>query len=108
MNEKLTPILADYFFAISHPLRLKILALLKEKGSLCVCEIVEILEKEQSGVSRHLQTLKSAEILEHKIEGVKSIYSIKNRDVFKIIELAKNIVYQNIKEEKERLLSTFK
>jgi len=78
---------AEYFKALSHPVRIKIVHYLKE-GEKCVCEIVPYLKEEQSNVSRHLAALKRAGILSSRKEGVSVYYSIKDENVYKVLDIA--------------------
>ncbi len=82
---------ADFFKALGHPTRLRIIEFLRE-GEKCVCEIVPALQQEQSNVSRHLAILKKEGILTSEKRGLKVIYSCKNKDIFKIIDLSKNVL----------------
>ncbi|RQD78047.1 MAG: ArsR family transcriptional regulator, partial [Candidatus Syntrophonatronum acetioxidans] len=62
MGDRIIQKKADYFKALSHPTRIKILELLRE-GELCVCDILEELKLEQSNVSQHLAILRKQGIL---------------------------------------------
>ena len=55
--------------------RLRILCLLKERKSLCVCEIYEALKLPQNLVSYHLGKLKEAGFVDSNKQGVNVIYS---------------------------------
>ncbi|MFO8034173.1 MAG: helix-turn-helix domain-containing protein [Candidatus Bipolaricaulota bacterium] len=53
--------LAQHLRMLSHPVRLRSLALLLSAGGgLCVCELADVLELPQYTVSRHLQALARA------------------------------------------------
>ena len=78
---------AEYFKALSHHTRIKIVQYLKE-GERCVCEIVPYLKEEQSNVSRHLAALKRAGILSSRKEGVSVYYEVQDKNVYKILDLA--------------------
>lgn len=53
--------------AVSHPLRMRVLALL-EPGELCVCQVAEVLDVPQSSVSEALRELRRAGfVLERKV-----------------------------------------
>lgn len=54
--EPLRP-LVDLLKALAHPVRLRILALLRD-GELCVCEVAEVLQLAPSTVSEHLTGLR--------------------------------------------------
>ena len=55
--------LVELIKALAHENRLRILNLLKEK-SLCVCELRNIMDINQSNASRHLKKLKNVGLVE--------------------------------------------
>jgi ArsR family transcriptional regulator len=69
-------ILANLFKALSEPVRLRILALLLEKGELCVCDLVDTLILSQSVISRHLAYLRNNDIVTARREGVWMYYQL--------------------------------
>ncbi|MBK9794901.1 MAG: winged helix-turn-helix transcriptional regulator [Holophagaceae bacterium] len=60
--------LVEQLKAVSHPLRLRVLALL-EPGELCVCQIAETLQVPQSSVSEALRELRRAGFVLERKEG---------------------------------------
>lgn len=60
--------LVDRFKALSHPMRLRLLALLKD-GELCVCQMMEIVDLAASTTSEHLSELRRAGLLTERKEG---------------------------------------
>ncbi len=68
--------LAAQFAALADPTRLEMLALLLERGELCVCHFVDALEITQSKASRHLRTLFHAGFLEDRRAGLWVHYRI--------------------------------
>lgn len=71
--------------ALADPLRLEIVEFLKD-GECCVCEIIPVFGRAQSTISKHLDILYQAGILDRRVEGKRTIYSIKNNQVFKILK----------------------
>jgi len=71
-----TETLAILFKALSEPVRLRILALLLEKGELCVCDLVDTLNLSQSVTSRHLAYLRNNDIVTARREGVWMYYQL--------------------------------
>ena len=63
------------FKALSDPTRLRILKLLL-KRDLCVCELVFILQMEQSRISHQLRVLRDADLVEDIREGRWTNYRI--------------------------------
>lgn len=65
----------EFFKTIAEPSRVEILFLLKEK-ELCVHELTEELEKEQSAISHNLKTLKAKGFVNSKTEGKHRRYNL--------------------------------
>jgi ArsR family transcriptional regulator, arsenate/arsenite/antimonite-responsive transcriptional repressor len=63
------------FKALGDETRLRIVALLSH-GELCVCHLEEALRLSQPKVSRHLATLRSAGVVEHRREGTWVYYRL--------------------------------
>ena len=106
MQKLITKMIAGYFQALGHPTRIEILEALKERNEMCVCEIVEKLKKDQSNVSRHLNALRIAGVVEFRGEGVRSFYRVKHRDADKVLDLVKSILYEQVKEG-QKILEAF-
>ena len=66
----------DLFKALGHPVRLRILALLRE-GELCVCQIKAVVGLPTSTVSEHLAELRRAGLLEERKDGRWVYYMLK-------------------------------
>jgi len=63
------------FHALSEPLRVKVLQLLKNR-EICVCDLCDILDVSQSKLSFHLKTLKEANLVCARQEGRWIYYSL--------------------------------
>ncbi len=63
------------FKALSDTTRVRILLLLADRD-LCVCELVFVLQMDQSRISHQLQGLKKADLVRDKREGRRVTYSI--------------------------------
>jgi Predicted transcriptional regulators len=72
------------FHALSDPLRLQVINLLLKK-ELCVCELCEQLDVNQSKLSFHLKILKEAGLLGSRQEG-RWIYYYLNRSQFGVLK----------------------
>lgn len=90
---------AEFFKALSNPVRLKILLALRDKDS-CVCDLGRLLKEPQPQVTRHLQALKEAGLLTAEKTGTRTCHRIKNREVFKLLEISRDI----IKDKNEKIL----
>jgi len=61
--------------AISHPLRLAILDVLR-RGEQCVCDIARRVGAKRSNVSRHLSVMANAGVLSYRKEGLMVYYRL--------------------------------
>ncbi len=68
-------IVAAGFHALSDPLRVRVLELLRSH-ELCVCDLCQHLEISQSKLSFHLKILKSASLVRSRQEGRWMYYSL--------------------------------
>ncbi len=94
---------ATVFHALADPIRLEILAFLRD-GEKCVCEIVPHLNLIQPLVSRHLKTLKDAGIVRCRKDGAKRMYSVVDREIYAVVDgLTPELVATLAKEVFEHL-----
>jgi ArsR family transcriptional regulator len=78
--------LTQTFKALSEPVRLRIVHLLLQRDNLCVCDLTEVLALNQSTVSRHLSTLKNANLVRAWREGTWMHYAIQP-DTLNLLQL---------------------
>ena len=71
---------AELLKAIAHPIRLQLLAELKN-GTRCVNDIRELLDVSQPNLSQHLSILRKERIIDFKQDGKKRCYFIVNKNV---------------------------
>ena len=67
---------AEIFKALGHPTRLMLAHKLREK-ELCVCELNEFVNIDQSTLSRHLKVLKDAGVVRSKKVSMQVFYSLR-------------------------------
>ena len=77
--------------SLADPIRLKMIYLLKN-GELCVCEILEAMDKSQSTISHHLNMMKKENILLTRKEGKWIYYRLADENIIEILENLFNIV----------------
>lgn len=80
----------DVFKALSDPTRLKILECIKDKEK-CICEVIPYTGKSQPNVSLHLKVLKQTGLVHERKEGTKILLRVADTNIFRLIDLAKNI-----------------
>lgn len=65
----------DVFRAIAHPVRRQMLEMLR-KDSMTAAELARPFEMTQPSISGHLQTLRSAGLIEFRVRGTHHQYSL--------------------------------
>jgi ArsR family transcriptional regulator len=83
--------------ALSDPVRLELLEFLAD-GERCVCEILPAFQRSQSTISKHLNILYEAGILERRIDGKRTVYLIKDPQVFEIIRLVDSLALEQVSQ----------
>jgi len=81
--------------ALSDPTRLELLNYLSS-GEHCICEILPAFQRSQSTISKHLNILHEAGILERKVDGKRTLYSVKDPRVFDLIRIVDAIALRQI------------
>lgn len=81
---------AEFFKALAHPLRIRIIDALRE-GEIGVNDLCERLQVEQSTVSQQLAQLRGRNIVAGRKEGQNVFYSIRDRSIFRLLDAAKDI-----------------
>lgn len=91
-----------HFFlqTLANPLRLKIIETLRQTD-LCVSELVDKLNEEQSKVSHALSDLLKCHIVEVRQSGKSRIYSLNEDNILQILALADKHVKEYCKEHPE-------
>jgi len=81
---------AEFFKALAHPLRIRILDSLR-KGEVSVNELSARLTVEQSHLSQQLAVLRGRGIVVGRKEGNNVYYSIQDPEIFRLLDVAKRI-----------------
>lgn len=90
VNDPVRQFKAEFFRALGHPARLKILDFLRT-GEKSVTEIQAHLEIEPSAVSQQLAVLRNKNILEARKVGTSVLYSVSDPQIFELLEVARKI-----------------
>jgi ArsR family transcriptional regulator len=88
--ERLRQFKAEFFKALAHPLRIRILELLRE-GPLSVTHIQEATGAPSSSVSQQLAILRRRNILTTERRGTTVIYSVPDAELFELLDVARRI-----------------
>ena len=104
---------AEFFRTLGHPMRIKILRLLRA-GEKSVTELQESLGLDSSATSQHLTALRTRNIVVAHKEGTKVFYAIRDTRIYQLLDSAKEIFDRHLidsramlneLEQEERILS---
>lgn len=90
MNLDMQQFKADFFKALAHPLRIRILELLAE-GDKSVNEIQSLVGSEGSAVSQQLTVLRTKNIVTGTKDGNRVIYSLRDPMIMDLLTVARQI-----------------
>lgn len=96
-NDRINELRASVLKALCDPVRLKIIYALKD-GERCVCELIPLLRRSQSTISKDLDMLYRSGILGRRTEGKKTIYWVSGEGVFRILEEVDRIAMRSISD----------
>lgn len=90
MPQQLANFKAEFFKALAHPIRIRILDSLRD-GEKGVNELSEILKIEPANVSQQLAILRVRSIVIGRKAGSNVYYSASDKRVFRLLDVAKDI-----------------
>lgn len=97
MNLELQKFKADFFKALAHPLRIRILELLAE-GDKNVNELQTLIGSEGSAVSQQLSILRSKNIVYSEKDGNRVVYSLRDPMIIDLLNIAREIFNNHLIE----------
>ena len=98
---------SNLFSVLSHPIRIKVLWLLKKKKQLSVHELQQELKIGQSNVSQHLALLRTHKLVTEERKGKEVYYSlVASKKVSKVLASAVHLIVYQLAANSE-LLSTY-
>ena len=93
---------AEFFKALAHPLRIRILDELR-KGEVSVNDLGSRLDVEQSNLSQQLAVLRNRNILAARKDGQNVYYSVRDPQLFDLLDVAKKIFNNHLIDVKDLL-----
>jgi len=90
MPQQLADFKSEFFKALAHPVRIRILDCLRD-GEKGVTELSEILEIEPANVSQQLAILRMRNIVLGRKAGSNVYYSVSDSTVFRLLDVARTI-----------------
>ncbi len=98
---------SSLFSILSHPIRIKILWLLKRKKQVSVHELQKELNISQSNVSQHLALLRTHKLVTEERKGKEVFYSlVASKKISKVLASAVSLIAYQMAANSE-LLSTY-
>ncbi len=88
---------AEFFRFLGHPVRVRILELLKD-GERTVGDLQNELQMDSGGTSQHLGVLRKHGILEGRREGTSVYYTVRDPRIFQLLEVSKQILTSSLTE----------
>lgn len=93
---------ADFFRALGHPARVRILELISEEER-AVGDLQTELGIDSSGTSQHLAALRRQGLVETRREGTTIFYKLKDPRVTQLLTVAREILTSNLTQTRELL-----
>lgn len=93
---------AEFFKALAHPLRIRILDELR-KGEMSVNDLGSRLNVEQSNLSQQLAVLRNRNILAARKDGQNVYYSVRDPQLFDLLDVARKIFNNHLIDVKDLL-----
>ncbi|MCY0907908.1 helix-turn-helix transcriptional regulator [Sulfobacillus sp. hq2] len=86
---------AELYKTLGHPIRLRILDLLRD-GERSVSELQQALNIEPSSVSQQLAVLRSHHLVESRKSGTNVFYSVPDVLIFELLDIARSIFQHQV------------
>ncbi len=102
LDDRALGYVAEYFRALSEPLRLKILNALRDKARN-VGQLTELLDSSQANVSKHLATLTRLGFVERSAQGTSAYYRIADPRIYQLCDLVCGQMAQRYASQAEML-----
>ena len=102
MQDTLRRFKAEFFKALAHPARIKILELLRA-GELSVTELQDKLEIEASSVSQQLAVLRNKSIVETRKAGTTVYYRVRDPEVLELLDVARRVFNNHLIDTRSML-----
>jgi DNA-binding transcriptional ArsR family regulator len=93
---------AEFFKALSHPLRIKVLDALRG-GEVGVNELSARLAVEQTTLSQQLAVLRKSSIVVGRKEGQNVYYSVRDAEIFRLLDVARKIFNNQLVDVRDLL-----
>jgi ArsR family transcriptional regulator len=93
---------AEFFKALAHPVRIRILEVLRESEK-SVSELQVRLDLDQSGVSQQLSILRTKGLIHGRKDGTSVFYSVSDPMLFDLLDVARTIFNNRLIDTRDLL-----
>ena len=102
MTTPIYQVTAEFFKALGHPARIRILEVLRD-GERPVGELIPEVGIEASHLSQQLGLMRRANLIQARKAGSNVFYSVSEPMLFELLEIAKRIITASLTETQELL-----
>ena len=102
-SNELQTLKAEFFRAMAHPMRIRILELLSAKGEQTVQALQAELSVDQPIISQHLAKLRAHTIVASRKEGTTVIYALADQRIAELLKVAKDVLNRRLSGTKTLL-----
>lgn len=102
MPERLAQVKAEFFKALANPLRIRILNCLRD-GAKAVGDISARLGVSPTNISQQLTILRSKNLVNATKSGSNVYYEVTNPRVFQLLDVARDILEQQLSDVRQTL-----
>lgn len=95
-SRELQALKAEFFRALAHPIRIRLLEVLSASGAQNVHALQQKLEAEQPIVSQQLARLRASGIVVGRKEGTTVVYSLADPMIADLLKVAKDILNRRL------------
>ena len=91
-NASIHAINAELFRALGHPVRVRVLELLRAHEEMSVRELQTALQIESGGASQHLSVMRRQRLLTTRRQGTSVFYRVRDPRTFQLVEVARQVL----------------
>jgi ArsR family transcriptional regulator len=97
MTTPIYQVKAEFFKTLGHPARIRVLEILRD-GERPVSELLPEVGIEASHLSQQLGVMRRANIIQQRKVGSNVYYSVGDKTLFKLLDVAKQIITSSLAE----------
>lgn len=87
---------AEFLRALGHPMRIRVLELLRSREEMSVRELQAALQIESGGASQHLGAMRRQGLLATRRQGTSVFYRVRDPRTFRMLAIARDILTSHV------------